>query len=134
MKSKHYIIDLTTTSYSVPLKTTKTKLEVIVPTDIEGDTFLMKTTSLGQIFHKGLAKILLGITMDLILIFWKEQTKSFQKIYTFALLWCTVFELWLVVLRYIATPQNHLYSPSTHYFSPNQIDLRSLKHRIISKK
>ena len=123
MKSKHSIIDLTTTSYSVPLKTPKTKLEVIPPTDLEGDTFLVKTTSLRQIFHKGLAKILLGITMDLILIFWKEQTKSFKKIYTFALLWCTVFELWLFVLRYIATPQNHFYSPLTHYFSPNQIDL-----------
>ena len=84
MKIKHDIINLTTSSYSVPLKAPKTKLEVIPPTDIEGDTFLVKTTSLRQIFHKGLAKILLGITMDLILIFWKEQTKSFQKMYTFA--------------------------------------------------
>ena len=71
MKSKHNIIDLTTTSYSVPLKTPNTKLEVIPPTDIEGDRFLVKTTSLRQIFHKGIAKILLGIAMELILIFWK---------------------------------------------------------------
>ena len=35
MRSKHDIINLTASSYSVP----KTKLEVIPPTDIEGDTF-----------------------------------------------------------------------------------------------
>ena len=79
MKSKHSIIDLTTTSYSVPLKTPMTKLEVIPSTDIEGDTFLVKTTSLRQIFHKGLAKILLDIPMDLILMFESSKQRAFRK-------------------------------------------------------
>ena len=38
MRSKHDIKNLTTSSYSVPLKTPKTNLEVIPPEDV-GDTF-----------------------------------------------------------------------------------------------
>ena len=39
MRSKHDIKNLTASSYSVPLKTQKTKLEKISPKDVEGDTF-----------------------------------------------------------------------------------------------
>ena len=38
-ESRHDIKNLTTSSYSVPLKSQKTKLEVIPPKDVEGDTF-----------------------------------------------------------------------------------------------
>ena len=103
MRSKHDIKNLTASSYSVPLKTPKTKLEVPPPKDVEGDTLLVKTTLSRQIFPQGLAKILLGTAMDPIL--------NFQKIHTFASLMCTVFELWLFVLRHVATPQNRLYPP-----------------------
>ena len=37
MRSKHDIKNLTASFYSVPLKTPKTKLEVIPPKDVEGD-------------------------------------------------------------------------------------------------
>ena len=37
MRSKHDIKNLTESSYSVSLKTPKTKLEVIAPKDVEGD-------------------------------------------------------------------------------------------------
>ena len=59
-ESRHDIKNLTTSSYSVPLKTLKTKLEEIPPKDAEGDTFKVNILS-AQIFPKGLAKILLGI-------------------------------------------------------------------------
>ena len=36
---RHHIKNLTASSYSVPLKTAKTKLEIIPPKDVEGDTF-----------------------------------------------------------------------------------------------
>ena len=39
MRSKHDIKNLTSSSYSVPLKTLKTKLEGIPPKDTKGDTF-----------------------------------------------------------------------------------------------
>ena len=52
MRGKHDIINLTTSSYFVPMKTPKTKLEVIPPKDEEGDTFYVKTTPLQQIFAK----------------------------------------------------------------------------------
>ena len=50
MRSKHDIKNLTTGSYSVPLKTPKTKFEVIPSKHVEGDTFYMKTTLLREIF------------------------------------------------------------------------------------
>ena len=67
MRSKHDIINLTTSSYS-PVKTPKPKSEVIPPKDV-GDSFYVKITPLQQIFPKGLTKILLGIPMDPILNF-----------------------------------------------------------------
>ena len=39
MRSKHDVKNLTASSYSVPLKTPQTKLEVIPPKDVEGGTF-----------------------------------------------------------------------------------------------
>ena len=39
MKSKHGIKNLIVSSYSVSLKTPKTKLEVISQKNVEGDTF-----------------------------------------------------------------------------------------------
>ena len=39
MRSKQDIKNLTANSYSVPLKTAKTKLEGIPPTDVKGDRF-----------------------------------------------------------------------------------------------
>ena len=38
-ESRHDIKNLTTSSYCAPLKTPKTKLEVIAPKNVEGDTF-----------------------------------------------------------------------------------------------
>ena len=73
--SRHDIKNLTTSSYSVPSKTPKTKLEVIPPKDVEEDTFQVKTSPSRRIFPKWLAKILLGIPMDPILNFYKEQTE-----------------------------------------------------------
>ena len=49
----------TASFYSVQLKIPKTKLEVIPPKDVEGDTLSVKTTSSWQIFPKELAKIFL---------------------------------------------------------------------------
>ena len=63
-ESRRDIKNLTSSSYSVPLKTPKTKLGVIPPKDVEGD---VKTTSSQQIFPQGLTKILLGILMNPIL-------------------------------------------------------------------
>ena len=69
-ESRHDIKNLTATSpYSVPLKTPKIKLEVILPKDEEDDTFQVKTTPSRQIFPKELSKILLGIPMNPILKF-----------------------------------------------------------------
>ena len=42
----------------------------------------MKTTPLEQIFPERLAKIVLGIPVDPILNFLKEQAQSFHKMYT----------------------------------------------------
>ena len=39
MKSKHIIENLRASSYYVPLKTPRTKSEVIAPKNAEGDTF-----------------------------------------------------------------------------------------------
>ena len=49
-ESGHDIKNLTASSYSVPLKTPKTKLEVLPPKDVEGDKFQVKTTTSPQIF------------------------------------------------------------------------------------
>ena len=38
-ESRHDVKNLTAASYSVPLKTLNTKLEVIPPKNVEGDTF-----------------------------------------------------------------------------------------------
>ena len=38
-ESRHDIKNLTSSSYFVPLKTSKTKLEVFPSKDVEGDTF-----------------------------------------------------------------------------------------------
>ena len=38
-ESRHGIKNMTASSYFVPLKTPKTKLEVFTPKDVEGDTF-----------------------------------------------------------------------------------------------
>ena len=53
MRSKHDVENLTVSSYSVPLKTSNTKLEIIPPKDAERDTVQVKTT-----FPKGLNKVL----------------------------------------------------------------------------
>ena len=52
-----YIKDLTESSVSMPLNTPNTKFEEIPPKDVEGDTFLVKTTPLRRISSKELAKI-----------------------------------------------------------------------------
>ena len=44
MRSKHDAENLTVSSYSVPLKTPNTKLEVIPPQGAERDTVQVKTT------------------------------------------------------------------------------------------
>ena len=72
MRSKHDIENLTSSSHSVPLKTPITRLEVISPKDVEGDTFLLRTILSRQIFHKRVAKILLGTPVDPILNFSKR--------------------------------------------------------------
>ena len=82
--------NLTACSYSMPLKTPNTKLEVIPPKDVEADTFEMKTTPPRQFLPKGLTKILLGIPMVPILNFLGRE-------YTFTPIWCIVSELWLFV-------------------------------------
>ena len=51
-ESRLDIKNLTTSSYSVPLKTPKTKLEVIPPKD-----YKTEDTTSSQIFPKGFAKI-----------------------------------------------------------------------------
>ena len=107
MGSKHDIENLTASTYSEPLKTPMTKLEVIPPNDVDGDTFYV-TTNRNKYFLNGSLKFYRGILMDPFLTFWKEQTKNFQKIYTFTSLWCIVFQLWLFVLRPVATPQKCL--------------------------
>ena len=66
--------------------------------------FQVNTTPSRQILPVGLAKILLGKAMDLILNCLERAVKtSFQKMYTFTRLRLTVFELWLFVLQGVAT-------------------------------
>ena len=84
-ESGHDIKNLTTSSYSVPLETLNTKLEVIPPNDAEGDTFQVKTTLSRLIFPQGLAKILLGIPMDLVLNFLQRADRELSEMYTFTL-------------------------------------------------
>ena len=58
---------MTTSCYSVPLKTPRTKLQVIPPKDAEEDTFQVKTTPSRKTFPEVLIRSLLGIPMDPIL-------------------------------------------------------------------
>ena len=60
----------------LPLKTPKTKLEVIPPKDVEGDTLLVKTAPWQQVFPEGLAKILLGIPVDPVLNFLERADRE----------------------------------------------------------
>ena len=87
------IKSLTVSSYSVLLKTPNTKLEVIPPKDVEGDTFQVKTTPLRQIFLKGLAKTLLGLPVNLILNFLERADRELSENVYFYPLCYIVFEI-----------------------------------------
>ena len=62
MRSKRDIKNLTASCHSVPLKTPKTKLEVIPPKDVEGDRCPTK-------LHKKNVLVSLGWSLDASLIF-----------------------------------------------------------------
>ena len=55
--------------------------------------------------------MLLGILMDPILNLLERADRELSENVCFCPLWCIVFELWVFVLRHVATPQNHLYPP-----------------------
>ena len=95
----------------MPLKTPKTKLEVIPQKNVERDTFQVKTTPSRQIFPEGINKIWLGIPMDPILNVMDRADRELSENIHFNPFWCIVFELWIFVLRHVTTPQNHLYPP-----------------------
>ena len=68
-ESRHDIKNLTASSNSVSLKTTKPKLEVIPPEDVLRRYILSEHHSMRKSFPKVLAKYLLGISMDPVLNF-----------------------------------------------------------------
>ena len=86
-----------------------TTFGVISPKDVGGDTFWVNTTLLQQISPIGLAKILLGRAMDLILNFLEmAEDQLSQNVYFYLpppppLPRRTVFELWLFVLEGVTT-------------------------------
>ena len=78
-ESRHDIKNLTASSVSVPLKTIKTKFEVISPKDVDEDTFQEKTAPLRQISPKALSKIVLVIPMDPILNFLERADRELSE-------------------------------------------------------
>ena len=78
MGSKHDIENLTASTYSEPLKTPRTKLEVIPPNDVDGDTFYV-TTNRNKYFLNGLLKFYRGILMDPFFNFLERADKELSE-------------------------------------------------------